>query len=63
MPLRLPVLFWPRKHLQTLQQLANDKQLILLGMDSEVLPESVDYCDMERLSILSVLNSRAAMIF
>lgn len=45
------------------QLLVNDKQLTLLGIDSEVLREAVNYCDLERLSILSVLNPSAAMIY
>jgi len=45
------------------QQLVSDKQLILLGIESDVLREAVDYCDIERLGILAVLNPSAAMVF
>lgn len=45
------------------QQLVSDKQLILLGVGSEVIRDAVDYCDIERLGILAVLNPSAAMIF
>ncbi|PCI54106.1 MAG: HDOD domain-containing protein [Gammaproteobacteria bacterium] len=38
------------------QLLLNDEQLTVLGIDSDVLCEAVDYCDLERLSILSILK-------
>lgn len=43
--------------------LINDEQLMLLGIDSELLREAVDYCELERLSILSILNPSAAMVY
>ncbi|PCH97199.1 MAG: HDOD domain-containing protein [Gammaproteobacteria bacterium] len=45
------------------QSLINDEKLTLLEVDSEVLDDAVDYCNLERLSILSVLNPGAAMIY
>lgn len=48
---------------EELQQLLSEKQLMLLGIDGETLQEALDYCDMERLGILSVLNPSAAMIY
>lgn len=43
--------------------LINDEQLMLLGIDSELICEAVDYCELERLSILSILNPSAAMVY
>lgn len=43
--------------------LINDEQLMLLGIDSELIREAVDYCELERLSILSILNPSAAMVY
>jgi hypothetical protein len=43
--------------------LLSDKQLKLVGVDNEVLREAVEYCDVERLGILSILNPSAAMIY
>jgi HD-like signal output (HDOD) protein len=48
---------------ECLQALLNDDQLTLVGVDSEILREAVDYCDVERLDILSILNPGAAMIY
>ncbi|MDX2368617.1 MAG: HDOD domain-containing protein [Colwellia sp.] len=45
------------------QQLVDDKQLMSLGIESDVLREAVNYCDMERLGILCILNPGAAMIY
>jgi HD-like signal output (HDOD) protein len=45
------------------QSLLNDKQLTFAGIDNEVLREAVDYCNLERLGALSVLNPSAAMIY
>lgn len=45
------------------QLLVNDKQLAVLGIDNEVLREAIEYCGLERLSILAVLNPSAAMIY
>lgn len=46
-----------------LQSLINDKQLTLVGIDDEVLSDAIDYCNLERLSILCVLNPSAAMVY
>jgi HD-like signal output (HDOD) protein len=46
-----------------LPPLLSDKQLKLVGVDNEVLREAVEYCDVERLGILSILNPSAAMIY
>lgn len=43
--------------------LINDEQLMLLGIDSELLREAVEYCELERLTILSILNPSAAMVY
>lgn len=43
--------------------LISDKQLMLAGIEREVLHQAVEYCDLERLNILSVLNPSAAMIY
>lgn len=48
---------------ESFQSLIDDKQLTSLGIDSDVLHEAVNYCDLERLSILSILNPGAAMIY
>ena len=48
---------------EDLLSLIDDKQLTSLGIDSDVLHEAVNYCDLERLSILSILNPGAAMIY
>lgn len=45
------------------QQLVNGKELMLLGIDNQVLREAIEYCDMERLGILAILNPSAAMVF
>lgn len=41
----------------------NDQQLTLVGIDEGVLVAAIEYCDLERLSILSILNPGAAMIY
>jgi len=45
------------------QQLINGKELMLLGIDNQVLREAIEYCDLERLGILAILNPSAAMVF
>ena len=45
------------------RSLIDDKQLTSLGIDSDVIYEAVNYCDLERLSVLSILNPGAAMIY
>jgi HD-like signal output (HDOD) protein len=48
---------------ESFQSLIDDEQLALLGIDSDILFEAVNYCDLERLSVLSVLNPGASMIY
>lgn len=48
---------------ENFQALINDKQLTLAGIDNKVLDDAVDYCNLERLSILSVLNPDAAKVY
>jgi len=48
---------------ESFQSLIDDEQLASLGIDSDILCEAVNYCDLERLSILSVLNPGASMIY
>jgi HD-like signal output (HDOD) protein len=43
--------------------LIDDKQLTSLGIDCDVIHEAVNYCDLERLSVLSIINPSAAMIY
>lgn len=43
--------------------LLTDEQLSLLNLDREMLDKAIDYCDLERLSLLAILNPNAAMIF
>lgn len=45
------------------QQLIDELQLTLLGLDDELLRSAIDYCDLERLSILSVLSPTSATIY
>ncbi len=39
------------------------EQLSILHLDSETLTAAVDYCDLERLGMLSILSPSAAMIY
>lgn len=48
---------------ENFQSLVDEKLLTSLGIDSDILQEAVNYCDLERLSILSILNPSAAMIY
>jgi HD-like signal output (HDOD) protein len=43
--------------------LIEEQQLILLGINEEMLRTAVDYCDLERLSILSVLSPTSVTIY
>ena len=43
--------------------LIEEQQLILLGVNDEMLRTAVDYCDLERLSILSVLSPTSVTIY
>ncbi|NQY63756.1 MAG: HDOD domain-containing protein [Alteromonadaceae bacterium] len=43
--------------------LISEDKLQALGITEKLLDEAVNYCDIERLSILAVLNPGAAMIF
>jgi len=45
------------------QQLINDQQLTSLGINDELLSSAVDYCNLERLSILSVLSPASVIIY
>ena len=45
------------------QQLVNELQLSSLGLNDEVLRTAIDYCDLERLSILSVLSPTSVTIY
>lgn len=48
---------------EDLKLLIDDKQLVELAIDKDVIAEATDYCDLERLSVLSILNPGAAMLF
>jgi HD-like signal output (HDOD) protein len=41
---------------ESFQVLLNEQQLMGIGIDSDILREAVEYCDLERLRILSILN-------
>lgn len=43
--------------------LLTEDQLALLGIDQEILDSAVDYCDLERLGVLSILNPSASMVY
>lgn len=43
--------------------LLTKQQLELLCIDDELLNNAVDYCDLERLSLLSILNPSASMLY
>lgn len=45
------------------QQLISELQLNSLGINEEMLSTALDYCDLERLSILAVLNPTAVTIY
>lgn len=45
------------------EQLVTEEELALVGIDNEVIIEAVNYCDLERLSILSILNPGDFMTF
>jgi HD-like signal output (HDOD) protein len=45
------------------QQLINELQLTMLGIDDEMLSMAVEYCNLERLSILSVLSPTSVTIY
>ncbi len=44
-------------------QLVDELHLTSLGVDEEMLGMAVDFCDLERLSILSILNPAAVTIY
>jgi len=44
-------------------QLIDEQQLTSLGINDEILRTAVDYCDLERLSILSVLSPTSVTIY
>ncbi|KGJ91147.1 HDOD domain-containing protein [Colwellia psychrerythraea] len=43
--------------------LVTKEQLELLCLDKNMLENAVDYCDLERLSLLAILNPRASMLY
>ena len=43
--------------------LLSEDKLKSLGITDELLNAAINYCDMERLGILAVLNPSAAMIY
>jgi len=45
------------------QQLVDELQLTSLGINDDMLRTAIDYCDLERLSILSVLSPTAVTIY
>ena len=45
------------------QELINELQLTSLGIDGQLLKKAVDYCDLERLSILSVLSPTSVTVY
>ena len=45
------------------QQLVNELKLTSLGISDDMLRTAIDYCDLERLSILSVLSPSSATIY
>lgn len=47
----------------TFSPFVSDKQLSTLSLDKSILASAIAYCDLERLSILSILNPSAAMIY
>ena len=50
-------------HEQPYSALLTDEQLSHLNVDEKLLQAAINYCDMERLGILSVLKPSAAMIY
>jgi len=43
--------------------LLNDEQLTSFSLEEEVLVSAVEYCDLERLGVLSILNPSAALVY
>ncbi len=43
--------------------LLTKEELALLCIDKSILENAVDYCDLERLGLLSILNPRASMLY
>ncbi len=43
--------------------LINEQQLTCLGLNEKILASAVEYCDLERLGILSILSPSAVMIY
>ena len=43
--------------------LLTEQQLALLCIDKEMIENAVDYCDLERLGLLSILNPSALMLY
>jgi HD-like signal output (HDOD) protein len=45
------------------QQLVTKEELTSLGIDNDILREGVNYCNLERLSIISILNPSSTTIY
>ncbi len=43
--------------------LINESQLVHIGLNEKILTSAVEYCDLERLGILSILSPSAVMIY
>jgi hypothetical protein len=43
--------------------LLTKQQLTLLRLDEELLSNAIEYCDFERLGLLSILNPSASMLY
>ena len=48
---------------EPLENLISTEQLAILSLEKEVVSSAVNYCNMERLGVLSVLKPSAAMIY
>jgi HD-like signal output (HDOD) protein len=48
---------------EPLESLISTEQLAILSLEKEVVSSAVNYCNMERLGVLSVLKPSAAMIY
>ncbi|GAA6170512.1 hypothetical protein NBRC116592_01820 [Colwellia sp. KU-HH00111] len=46
-----------------LQQLVNDRQFSALGIDKEMISDAIDFCNFERLAILSTLSPASVTIY
>lgn len=48
---------------ENIHQLINELQLTSLGIDEEMVANAVDFCNLERLSVLSILSPTAVTIY